>query len=150
MQWYEEKKLVNSHYQCIASRFTNSETTHSLRIALCNLILTPHVSKVRVCLSAYQVSSRHQSSLDKCVTSTGSDIARQSLSLDLSLCWIALQQYLKKRVFQINMVFLAEETIPIPQKDINSWIFDEVSYDENQAVSKPTPSVSGIKVVRVS
>ena len=40
------------------------------------------------------------------------------------------------------MVFLAEQTIPIPEKDINSWIFDEVSYEENQAVSSPTPSVN--------
>ena len=43
------------------------------------------------------------------------------------------------------MVFLAEETIPIPGKDINSWIFDEVSYDENQTVSNSTPSVRGIR-----
>ena len=43
------------------------------------------------------------------------------------------------------MVFLAEQTIPIPQKDINSWIFDEVSYDQGQAVSTPKLSKSGVK-----
>lgn len=32
------------------------------------------------------------------------------------------------------MVFLAEQTIPIPTKDINSWIFDDVSYDPNKPV----------------
>ena len=48
------------------------------------------------------------------------------------------------------MVFLAEQTLPIPQKDINSWIFDEVPYDQDQAVSDPTSPVSGIQYVDVS
>ena len=33
------------------------------------------------------------------------------------------------------MVFLAEETIPVPAKDIVSWIFDDVPYDQDQPVS---------------
>ena len=48
------------------------------------------------------------------------------------------------------MVFLAEQTIPVPHKDINSWIFDEVSYDQDQPVSNPTPSISGIEHFDVS
>ena len=33
------------------------------------------------------------------------------------------------------MVFLAERTIPLPEKDILSWIFDEVPYNQDQPVS---------------
>lgn len=33
------------------------------------------------------------------------------------------------------MVFLAEETLPVPAKDIVSWIFDDVPYDQDQPVS---------------
>ena len=47
------------------------------------------------------------------------------------------------------MVFLAEQTLPIPHKDINSWVFDEVSYNENQTVSDLTPSISGNKQMNV-
>ena len=32
------------------------------------------------------------------------------------------------------MVFLAEQNIPIPTKDINSWIFDDVLYDRKKPV----------------
>lgn len=33
------------------------------------------------------------------------------------------------------MVFLAEETMPVPAKDIASWIFDDIPYDQDQPVS---------------
>lgn len=32
------------------------------------------------------------------------------------------------------MVFLADSTVPVPTKDINSWIFDDVPYDLNRPV----------------
>ena len=48
------------------------------------------------------------------------------------------------------MVFLAEQTIPVPQKDISSWIFDEVSYDQDQIVSDLTPSINGIQDLDMS
>lgn len=32
------------------------------------------------------------------------------------------------------MVFLAEQVLPIPQKDLISWIFDEVPYDQDQPI----------------
>lgn len=41
------------------------------------------------------------------------------------------------------MVFLAERTIPVPEKDLISWIFDEVPYDQDQPVSIYTFCVSG-------
>ena len=33
------------------------------------------------------------------------------------------------------MVFLAQQSIPIPGKDILSWIFDDVPYNQDQPVS---------------
>jgi hypothetical protein len=33
------------------------------------------------------------------------------------------------------MPFLAETILPIPNKDILSWIFDEPQYDEDKPVS---------------
>lgn len=33
------------------------------------------------------------------------------------------------------MVFLAEQTVPVPTKDIISWIFDDLSYDGDKPVS---------------
>ena len=36
------------------------------------------------------------------------------------------------------MVFLAEEATSVPEKDIISWIFDEVPYDQDQPVSDHT------------
>ena len=32
------------------------------------------------------------------------------------------------------MVFLAKETIPVPTKDILSWIFDDAPYDQHKPV----------------
>lgn len=43
------------------------------------------------------------------------------------------------------MVFLAERTIPIPEKDILSWIFDEVPYNQDQPVSTYILLFSGTK-----
>lgn len=43
------------------------------------------------------------------------------------------------------MVFLAEQTLPIPEKDILSWIFDEVPYNQDQPVSTSTLLFSGTK-----
>ena len=43
------------------------------------------------------------------------------------------------------MVFLAEKTVPVPNKDIISWIFDEVPYHQDQPVSvhaSPTSSAN--------
>jgi hypothetical protein len=37
------------------------------------------------------------------------------------------------------MPFLAEQSVPIPGKDILSWMFDEPRFDQEKAVS---PSVS--------
>ena len=34
----------------------------------------------------------------------------------------------------ITMVFLAKETIPVPTKDILSWIFDDVPYNQHKPV----------------
>ena len=36
------------------------------------------------------------------------------------------------------MVFLAEETMPVPTQDILSWIFDDVPYDQDKPVSDET------------
>ncbi len=33
------------------------------------------------------------------------------------------------------MVFLSEQTIPVPTKDLVSWIFDELPYDADKPVS---------------
>ena len=33
------------------------------------------------------------------------------------------------------MVFLAEHKVPVPEKDLVSWIFDHVPYNEDQPVS---------------
>jgi hypothetical protein len=38
-----------------------------------------------------------------------------------------------------NMPFLAKQSVPIPGKDILSWMFDEPRFDQEKAVS---PSVS--------
>ena len=38
------------------------------------------------------------------------------------------------RLFAIKMVFLAEDSIPVPTKDILSWIFDDVPYDQHKPV----------------
>lgn len=40
----------------------------------------------------------------------------------------------KLALLAIIMVFLAQETIPVPTKDILSWIFDDVPYDEHKPV----------------
>lgn len=42
----------------------------------------------------------------------------------------------------ITMVFLAKETIPVPTKDILSWIFDEVPYDQHKPVCDAPRMVS--------
>lgn len=34
----------------------------------------------------------------------------------------------------LAMVWLAEETVPIPAKDILSWMFDDVPYDPDEPV----------------
>ena len=36
------------------------------------------------------------------------------------------------------MVFLSEHTVPVPEKDLVSWIFDHVPYDQDQPVSTDT------------
>ena len=36
------------------------------------------------------------------------------------------------------MVFLTERTVPVPEKDLISWIFDHVPYDQDQPVSTDT------------
>ena len=47
----------------------------------------------------------------------------------------------KLAAFAITMVFLAKETIPVPTKDILSWIFDDVPYDPNKPVcDAPIPA----------
>ena len=43
------------------------------------------------------------------------------------------------------MVFLAEQTIPLPEKDVISWIFDEVPYDQDQPVSTFTFCIADTK-----
>ena len=51
------------------------------------------------------------------------------------------------------MVFLAEQTIPVPPKDIVSWIFDEVPYDQDQPVSNHTfrtLSTKGLNIPRIT
>ena len=40
----------------------------------------------------------------------------------------------KLAAFAIKMVFLAKESIPVPTKDILSWIFDDVPYDQHKPV----------------
>lgn len=48
------------------------------------------------------------------------------------------------------MVFLAEQILPIPEKDILSWIFDEVPYNQDQPVSIYTLLFSGTKNWKVN
>lgn len=40
------------------------------------------------------------------------------------------------------MPFLAEETIPIPNKDILSWTFDNPQYDQDKPVSEISMEVT--------
>ena len=40
----------------------------------------------------------------------------------------------KLTLLAIVMVFLAQETIPVPTQDILSWIFDDVPYDQHKPV----------------
>ena len=39
------------------------------------------------------------------------------------------------------MVFLAKETIPVPTKDILSWMFDDVPYDQHKPVCDPPETI---------
>ncbi len=47
------------------------------------------------------------------------------------------------------MVFLAEQTISVPHKDLISWIFDEVPYDQDQPVSTRTFCIVEVKTFNV-
>ena len=48
----------------------------------------------------------------------------------------------KLAALTITMVFLAEETIPVPTKDILSWIFDDAPYDQHKPVCDAPTAVS--------
>ena len=49
----------------------------------------------------------------------------------------------------MTMVFLAEQIIPVPPKDLISWIFDEIPYDQDQPVSTRTFCIVEIKIFNV-
>lgn len=42
------------------------------------------------------------------------------------------------------MPFLAQQHLPIPNKDIISWMFDELPYDPNKRVRRPLESEGNI------
>lgn len=44
------------------------------------------------------------------------------------------------------MVFLADQVLPIPEKDLISWIFDEVPYDQDLPVSTRTFDILVLRI----
>lgn len=46
------------------------------------------------------------------------------------------------------MIFQAEQTVPILRKNLVSWIFDEVPYDQDQPVNVPYFRVPGTNDMR--